>query len=543
MRDLWYKDAVIYCLDVETFQDSDGDGIGDFAGLCNRLDYVASLGATCLWLLPFFPSPNRDNGYDVTDYYGVDSRLGTLGDFVEFMHQARERGLRVIIDLVVNHTSDQHPWFLAAADESSPYHDFYVWSKEKPEDAHEGMVFPGKVHTTWTYHRKVKKYYFHRFYEHQPELNIANPDVRREIKKIIGFWLALDVSGFRLDAAPFLIELKGIPNTDQLDPYNYLREFRHALSWRRGDSILLAEANVPNDLVDEYLGDGDKLQMLFNFLLNQAMFLALARQDAGPLERALCAAPKIPPTGQWANFLRNHDELDLGRLTEEERQFVFSQFAPDENMQLYDRGIRRRLAPMLGGDQRRIRLAYSLMFTMPGTPIMRYGEEIGMGDDLSLEERNSVRTVMQWSSQSGSGFSSAPKKEFVRPVIDNGPFGSEKVSVEQQRRDPDSLLQWMQRMIRAWRECPEFGWGELTLIGCGDSAVLAHCCQWEENATVAVHNLSDQKRTVHLDLSKFKPTRLVDVLSDQQHQPVNGLKHSLDVEPYGYRWLRMEWDK
>jgi maltose alpha-D-glucosyltransferase / alpha-amylase len=540
MRDLWYKNAVIYCLDVDTYADANGDGIGDFAGLTGRLDYLAGLGVTCIWLLPFYPSPNRDNGYDVIDYYGVDPRFGTLGDFVEFTHLARERGMRVIVDLVVNHTSDQHPWFQAARkDKDSKYRGYYVWSKEKPKDAHEGVVFPGVQETTWTYDRSARAYYFHRFYEHQPELNIANPAVREEIRKVMGFWLQLGVSGFRVDAAPFLIELKGIDDADGQDPYAYLKEMREFLSWRRGDSVLLAEANLPMDKIPQYFGDGDRMHMIFNFLLNQHVFLALAREKAAPIRDALQSAPGLPRMAQWANFLRNHDELDLGRLSDAEREQTFAQFGPDPSMQLYDRGIRRRLKPMLGGDPRRLRLAYSLMFSLPGTPVLWYGEEIGMGDDLSLDERNSVRTPMQWSEGENGGFSTAPRDALVRPVIRGGEYGYERTNVATQRRDPHSLLNWMERLIRTRKECPELGWGTCETIRLDRPSVFAHCCEWDGGVVVAVHNLSREPCRVTLDLSHYHAQQVVDLLGDQEYQPLDGGAHRTDLEAYGFRWLRV----
>lgn len=413
MLDLWYKNAILYCIDVETYKDANGDGVGDFEGLTQRLDYIAGLGITCIWLLPFYPTPNKDNGYDVMDYYNVDTRLGTLGDFVEFTRQANDRGIRVIVDLVINHTSDQHPWFQAACkDENSKYRNYYVWSKEKPEDADEGIVFPGYQKSTWTYNPEAGAYYFHRFYDHQADLNITNPQVREEIQKIMGFWLALGVSGFRVDAAQFLIEVRD--NQAQLDvesPYHYLKEIRNFLSWRRGDAILLAEANVSLEELPKYFGDGDKMQMLFNFIVNQNLFLALAREKATPLVEALKAMPAIPETGQWGHFIRNHDELSLDKLSDAQQNEIADAFAPDkEQMWIFDRGIRRRFAPMVDSDPRRLRLAYSLVLTLPGTPVINYGEELGMGDDLSLEERNSARTPMQWSSQPNGEFSPAPPR-------------------------------------------------------------------------------------------------------------------------------------
>ncbi len=542
-RNLWYKHAVLYCLDVETYYDGNGDGVGDFGGLTARLDYLAGLGVTCLWLLPFFPTPNRDNGYDVMDYYSVDPRLGTLGDFVDFMTEARERGLRVIIDLVINHTSDQHPWFEAARqDRDSPYHHYYVWSDTKPEDADEGVIFPGVQETTWSYEEGVDAYYLHRFYKHQPDLNIANEEVREEIRKIMGFWLELGVSGFRVDAAPFVIELKGIEGTaadiEVDEPYDYLREFRDFLSWRRGDAILLAEANVAMDRVPDYFGDGTKLHMLFNFMLNQHLFLALAREEAAPLKKGFHEPPDIPPSGQWANFLRNHDELDLGRLEEGEREEVFEAFAPEEDMRLYDRGIRRRLPPMLG-DARKLRLAHSLLLTLPGTPVLRYGEEIGMGDNLELDERNSVRTPMQWSGEPNGGFSTAPEGELIRPPIKGGPYGFEKVNVADERLEPDSLLNWMERAIRARRDLPEFGWGKTRILDVQDPAVFAHLCAWRGGAVLAVHNFSGEARAVTLDLSDYEARDLIDLLGDKRYENVGG-SHEVKLEGYGYRWFRLD---
>ena len=424
MRDRWFKEAVIYCLDVETFQDSNGDGVGDLPGLISRLDYLERLGVTCLWLNPIHPTPNRDDGYDVADFYGVDPRLGNLGDFVELIHQAANRGLRVIIDLVINHTSDKHPWFQAArSGPESPFRDYYVWTEERPKDIAQGMVFPGVQKATWTKDRKAKAWYYHRFYDFEPELNAANPRVREEVKKIAAFWLQLGVAGFRLDAAPFVIELTEPDNPNPPKDFDYLRELRELMSWRKGDTLVLAEANAEPAELTEYFGSGDRLPMLFNFLLNQQVFLGMARGEASAVLTGLTMTPAIPKTCQWATFLRNHDEIDLGRLTDYDRNQVFEEFGPEPEMQLYGRGIRRRLAPMLGGDRRRIEMAYSLQFTLPGTPVIRYGEEIGMGDDLSLPERDSVRTPMQWSEGPNGGFSTAKAEDVHRPVIADGEFG------------------------------------------------------------------------------------------------------------------------
>ncbi len=421
INDLWYKNCVFYCLSVETFMDADGDGVGDFKGLARRLDYLAGMGIGAIWLMPFQTSPGRDDGYDVADYYAVDPRFGTLGDFVEFTHGARQRGIRVIIDLVVNHTSIDHPWFQAArADPNAPTRDWYVWSKKKPANAETGLVFPGVQKTTWTFDHKAREYYFHRFYDHQPDLDTANPAVMAEILKIMGFWIQLGVSGFRMDAVPFVIAKKGADVDEPASHFDMLRSFREFLQWRQGDSVILAEANVlPGEDVAYFGKDGDRLQMMFNFHANQHLFLALATGTAEPLAKALEETREHPATAQWALHLRNHDELDLGRLTPEERAKVFDAFGPLPEHQLYGRGIRRRLAPMLGGDPRRLELAYSLLFALPGTPVLRYGDEIGMGDDLSLPERNPARTPMQWSNEPNGGFTKSDRP--VLPVVTGGP--------------------------------------------------------------------------------------------------------------------------
>ena len=540
MIDLWYKSAIVYSLDVETFADGNGDGIGDFQGLTDKLDYLSGLNVTCLWLLPFYPSPNRDNGYDVMDFYGVDSRLGTLGDFVEFTHQARERGFRILIDLVVNHTSVDHPWFQAArSDPDSVYRDYYVWSKDKPEDAHEGMVFPGQQESVWTFDEAAQLWYFHRFYEHQPDLNIANPAVRNEISKIMGFWLQLGVSGFRVDAVPFLIEHRGIdvPPPDE-DTTEYLRELRNYLSWRRGDAVMLAEANLAPDEVSVYFAKGEKLQVMFNFFANQHLFLALARGSAEPIREAYAALPEIPVFCQWANFLRNHDELDLGRLSDEERQEVFNAFALEEDMRLYDRGIRRRLAPMLKNDRKRLECAYSLMLSLPGTPVLRYGDEIGMGDDLSLPERVSVRTPMQWNATVNAGFSSAPRERLIHPIIDEGDYGYQQVNVSAQQRDPESLLSWTERMLRVRRGRAEFGWGEYEFLDVGTSDVLVHRLKHEGKCVLLIHNLSDRDTSLDLELPAVEC--LEDLLTREPWKPSGKQRYSLQLEPYGYRWFAEE---
>ena len=538
--DQWYKNAVVYCIDVDSYRDSNGDGHGDFCGLTESLDYIAGIGVTCIWLLPFYPTPDRDNGYDVTDYYTVDPPLGTLGDFVIFLREARERGIRVIIDLVVNHTSDQHPWFQSARrDKNSPFRDFYVWRTDEPGNTSDQVVFPGQEDSIWDFDPEAEAYYLHRFYKHQPDLNIQNPRVRHEICKIMGFWLELGVSGFRMDAAPFIIEHLGTEKEGAAPAYKYLREFRDFLSWRAGDAILLAEANVTPDVMLEYFGDGDRMHMMFNFLINQFMFLALARQNPKPLVQTLRKLPPLPDRAQWGMFARNHDEVDLGRLPDRERQFVFSQFGPKPEMQLYDRGIRRRLAPMLGGDRDWLALVYSLVFTLPGTPVLWYGEEIGMGDDLSLNERDSVRTPMQWSPQPNGGFSSAHPGKLVRPVIDEGKFGFRKVNVERQQIDPHSLLNSIERMIRVRKECPEFGWGKWRILKTQPETLLAHVCEWHDGAVLAVHNFARKSVKAQVQIGALKPQLVTNLLSSEQYEVPEDGTLKLNLEPFAHRWFRL----
>jgi maltose alpha-D-glucosyltransferase/alpha-amylase len=544
MSDRWYSQAVVYCLDIDSFADSDGDGCGDIRGLIGRLDYLARLGVTCLWLNPIHPSPGKDDGYDVSDFYNIDPRFGTLGDFAELLHQAANRGIKVIIDLVVNHTSDEHPWFQSArSSPDSPYRDWYVWSETAPSDRKQGMVFPGEQDETWTYDRTAKLWYYHRFYKFQPDLDIKNPEVRAEIKKICAFWLQLGVAGFRMDAVPFIIE-----RTEPGDPtapmdFGFLSELRQHVQWRRGDAVLLAEANVEPEMLTGYFGDdggsGNRIHMLFDFMLNAKLVLALAREDTEPIIDALRDTPKLPDGGQWATFLRNHDEIDLSRLTAEQRKDVFEKFGPEEHMQLYGRGIRRRLAPMLGNDRKRVELAYSLQFSLRGTPVLRYGEEIGMGDDLALDGRNAIRTPMQWSQLPNGGFSSADPKDLVRPVISGGEFGFEKVNATLQRHDPASLLSWFERMIRTLKEAPEIGSGSCTHVDVpAPRGILVHRADAATGSMLFVHNLSAKAGEVDLSSLAADAEFPNDVLADQDYPEPDKLD-SIKVGGYGYRWIRM----
>lgn len=537
IEDLWYKNAVIYSLDLETFMDANGDGNGDFEGLKLRLDYLHALGVDTLWLAPFQPSPNKDNGYDISDYYGVDPRHGSSGDFVEFMHQATKRGMKVIIDLVVNHTSDKHPWFQdARKSKTSRFRDWYVWSDKRPSDWDEGMVFPGVQKSTWTHDKKTRSYYHHRFHHFQPDLNIDNGDVRAEIRKIMGYWLELGVEGFRVDAVPFILETQKAGQPNRKMRFEYLREMRRFLQWRNGHSILLGEANVlPKDSAKYFGDEGNGIHLMFNFYVNQYIFYALATADIKPLVKALEATRLYFHTSQWAHFLRNHDELDLGRLTEAEREKVFARFGPEKNMQLYDRGIRRRLAPMIG-NRPQTELAYSLLFSLPGTPVIRYGDEIGMGDDLGLKERDAVRTPMQWSAEKNAGFS--PATRLVHPAITKGPYAFDSMNVETQRRSPDSLLNWMTSLIRLRQECTEIGWGDWSIVDTGTTAVLCMYFQWQGSSLITLHNFDEKAREVYLDLKQKKEAKLIDLMKiDENIANEKGI-HTIRLGAYGYRWFR-----
>lgn len=533
--DQWWKNAVVYCLDVETFLDWNGDGIGDFAGLTERIDYLAGIGVSCVWLMPFYPTPDRDDGYDITDFYGVDPRLGTFGEYVEFIRTCRDRGIRVIVDLVVNHTSVDHPWFQdARSSRDSRFRDWYVWADEKPAERPE-PTFPGEQKDTWSYDRTARQYYLHRFYAHQPDLNVGNPAVRDEIAKIVGFWLELGVSGFRIDAVPFFLEVDGVQ-----DPHAFLKELRAFVNRRAGEAILLGEVNLPPEEQRKFFGDedGDELHLVFNFTVMQRLYLALARRDAHPIEEAMRALPDTPFDAQWATFVRNHDELTLDQLSDAEREEVFEAFAPDPDMRVYGRGIRRRLPPMLDGDARRIQMVYSLLFSLPGTPVLFYGEEIGMGENLDVPARGAVRTPMQWTDEGNAGFSTAPADRLPSAIPD-GEYGPLAVNVADQRRDPDSLLNWMERLIRRRRETPEFGLGRPRVVDNEPPAVFAHRCDWMGSTVVAVHNLSAEPTPVDLPLHDIEGADWADDLLHGGRTPLTDGCLTVTLGPYAYHWFRV----
>lgn len=534
---LWYKNSIIYNLEVGVFKDSDGDGRGDFQGLIQKLDYIRALGVDAIWLAPFQPSPGQDDGYDVADFYGVDEKLGNSGDFAELVFQAEKRGLRVIMDLVINHTSDQHPWFKnARKGEDSKYHDWYIWSDKLPKDYDKGMVFPGVQKAVWKLDSLSGQYYYHRFYDFQPDLNFANPAVVAESQKIIGYWLNHGISGFRLDAVPFIIE---VPKTGSEKPkldYKFLTDIRQFAQSRKADVAILGEANVMPEEIQNYFGkNGEGMQMMFNFFANQYLFYALATGKLEPFKKAISETQTIPDASQWAHFLRNHDEIDLGRLTDKQRQDVYEKFGPDTSMQLYDRGIRRRLAPMLSNNRKHIELAYSLLFSLPGTAVIRYGDELGMGDDLRLKERISVRTPMQWTGEKNAGFTKADTA--FRPVIDFGDFDYKKINVEQQTRDAGSMLNWTTELIRLRKSCPEIGLGTYKLIDAGSPSVFAIQYEHEGRFLVILHNFSSQPQQSTFSLNGDK--LLTDLIKGDDQKASAG-KYNVKLEGYGYKWFRVK---
>jgi maltose alpha-D-glucosyltransferase / alpha-amylase len=537
---LWWKNAVVYCLDVETFMDANGDGIGDLQGLTQRIDYLAGLGITCLWLMPLYPTPNRDDGYDITDFYDVDPRLGTLGDFVEFVHAASERGIRVIVDLVVNHTSRDHPWFQSArSDPDSPYRDWYVWREDRPE-TEEKVIFPDEEDSNWAWDEQAQRYYLHRFYSSQPDLNVANPEVVDEIHRIMGFWLELGVSGFRVDAVPYLIEETAVEEEMPEDPHAVLEDMRWFLARRSAQGILLGEVNLSPGEREAFFGDaGDEMTGLFDFLLSGRFFLALERGSAAPLVTAIQERSTPPKDCQWFNFIRNHDELNLSRLPDDERDEIMDAYAPEAWMRIFGRGIRRRLGPMLDGDPRRLRLIASLMLVLPGTPVLWYGDEIGMGEDPGLDGRMSVRTPMQWSHEANAGFSHTDDPgSLIRPVVSTGPFGYEQINVAAQRLDRGSLLNWYEQAIRIRKESPELGRGEVLILQSNDPALLVLRHSWLDRTMVTAHNLADREAEVALADLGLPLGAFVEVFADTGHGATDEEETRFTLEPHGFRWMR-----
>ncbi len=535
---LWYKDAVFYELNVRAFFDSNADGIGDLPGLTQKLDYLKDLGVDAIWLLPIYPSPLKDDGYDIADYFGIHSDYGNLEDFKTLIKSAHQLGLRVITDLVLNHTSDQHPWFQSARKgPDNPYHDYYVWSDNDQKYAQTRIIFLDTEESNWTWDERAQQFYWHRFYSHQPDLNFDNPKVREEIIKVANFWLALGVDGFRADAVPYLFERESTNCENLPETHAYLQELRSFIDQQYPDRILLSEANQWPAEVREYFGDGDEFHMAFHFPLMPRIFMAIRKGDVSPITWVLEKTPPIPDSAQWCTFLRNHDELTLEMVTEEERQWMWEQYAPDPRMRL-NLGIRRRLAPLLDNDRRKIELAFSLLFTLPGSPVIYYGDEIGMGDDIWLHDRNGVRTPIQWDSGVNAGFSTAPTERLYAPIINEGEFSYQKLNVTMQEDDPESFLNWLRRQIRLRKQYTAFGRGNLQILSTNNKSVLAYLRQYQEQNLLVINNLSSQTKQIHLDLEGF--IQLLDLFNGETSPISANEANSFELPAFGYRWYRLE---
>jgi maltose alpha-D-glucosyltransferase/alpha-amylase len=533
----WFKNAVIYGVDIPTYQDGDGDGIGDFRGLTSRLEYIADLGVDCLWLLPFYPSPRRDNGYDVSNYYGIDPKFGSIDDFREFMREADAHGIRVMIDLVVQHTSDRHPWFEAAkSDRHSSYRDYYIWSDTLPTEPEESR-FPEAESGVWRYDPISSSYYHHSFYHFQPDLNFANERVRDEVFRIVDFWLSFGVSGFRVDAAHLLIGRKGLPGTEVPEPDKYWCQIRQFLNRRDSEVVLFAEADTDKVEIPKYVNGGEGIHMLLSFWTNRTIMHALATQQAEPLNNTLGDLPTMPEGSQYVNFLRNLDELSVERLSSVEQQQVFQAFGRSKRMQVYGRGIRRRLAPMLGGDLARLKLAYSLLFGMPGVPMFVYGDEIGMGDNLDLAERDSVRTPMQWTAeQDNAGFSHANSSYILHRMVQDPRYNYERVNVRDQLADQDSLLLFIRRLIRVRKRCRLIGSQDFAPIRTDQPHVVA-LSYANRSKLIMLNNLSGKSTNVQLS-KKGELHGLQEIFADSRYARIHN--HHIKLGPYGFRWFYHE---
>ncbi len=535
---LWYKDAVIYEVHVRAFADSNDDGIGDFPGLTSRLDYLSRLGVNTIWLLPFYPSPLRDDGYDIAEYYDVHPSYGTLDDFRTFLEAAHSRNMRVITEVVINHTSDQHPWFQRArrAEPGTPERDFYVWSGTPDKYGDVRIIFSDTETSNWTWDPVADAYYWHRFFSHQPDLNYDSPLVREAVTDVLRFWLDLGVDGVRLDAIPYLFEREGTNGENLPETHEELKRLRTFVDENYDNRMLLAEANQwPEDSV-AYFGDGDECHMAFHFPLMPRLYLALERESRLPIIDILEQTPPIPATAQWAIFLRNHDELTLEMVSEEERDFMWRTYAPDRRARL-NMGIRRRLAPLMGNDRRRIELLYSLLLSLPGTPVLYYGDEIGMGDNIFLADRDGVRTPMQWSNDRNAGFSKANPQSLYLPAIVDPQFHYETVNVEAQQANPNSLLSWTRGMIRRRQRHPVFGRGSIEFLHPENDRVLAYLRENEDETILVVANLSRHSQFVELDLSRFAGHRPQELLGRTEFPTIGDLPYLLTIGPYGYYWL------
>jgi len=539
-QSLWYKDAVFYEVNVRAFYDSNGDGHGDLNGLTQKLDYLKDLGVDSIWLLPIYASPLLDDGYDIADYYTIHPDYGNLNDFKTLLQAAHQRGMRVITDLVLNHTSDQHQWFQSARQGvDNPYHDYYVWSDSDKKYEGARIIFLDSEKSNWAWDENAQRYYWHRFYSSQPDLNFDNPAVREEMLRVARFWLDLGVDGFRADAVPYLFEREGTNCENLPETHEYLKELRQFIDENYPGRILLCEANQWPQDVRQYFGEGDEFHMGFHFPLMPRIYMALGKGDVAPLVWVMDQTPPIPENTQWCTFLRNHDELTLEMVTEDERQWMWEHYAPDPRMRL-NLGIRRRLAPLLNNDRRKIELAYSLLFTLPGSPIIYYGDEIGMGDNIWLPDRDGVRTPMQWDSGTNAGFSVAPSDDLYAPLIEEGEFSFIKVNVVEQKKDPQSLLKWIRTHIQLRIEHLAFSQGDLVILPGLDKSIFAYLRVHTNETLLVLNNLSSARQETKLNLPQLLNTRLTDLIHEHL-PPINAGDNSMiELPAYGYRWFGVE---
>jgi maltose alpha-D-glucosyltransferase/alpha-amylase len=530
----WYRNTFVYNVDVDAFKDSDGDGTGDFNGLIEKLDYLKFMGVQAIWLAPFQPSPDRDDGYDVSNYYEIDKRFGNEEIFSQFIKEAKKRNIKVIMDVVLNHTSINSLWYQKArSDSTSKYFDWYVWSKQKPKDWNKGMAFPGVQTETWTFDEVAKRYYFHRFYDFQPDLNFENPEVQKESVKILNYWLSKGVDGFRLDAVPFILDKPKTGSEHSESMLELLSYITSEVKKSKPDVLLLGEANVDPKEYKDYFGEkGERLTMMFNFYANQFLFYSLADENPEPFAKALTDTKLKPQISQWTFFLRNHDEIDLGRLSSAKRNEVYKKFGPENNMQLYGRGIRRRLAPMLHNPDK-LRMAYSLLFSLPGTPVIRSGEEIGMGDDLTLSERLAVRTPMQWSTEKNAGFSMA--SHTFRPVISLGDYSYLKVNVEDEKKSKNSLLNEIRKLAALRRSCPEIGFADWKVLPSSSKNVLIIKYVVNGESLITIHNFNEKAQDVSFENDDEKS--FVNLIDNKVFHS-SGRKITLHLNSYGYAWFK-----
>jgi maltose alpha-D-glucosyltransferase/alpha-amylase len=539
VQSLWYKDAVIYQSHVRAFYDSNNDGIGDFPGLMQKLDYVQDLGVDALWLMPFFPSPLRDDGYDISDYYSVHPSYGNLEDFKVFLNAAHLRGIRVIIELVLNHTSDQHAWFQQArSSRDNPKRNWYVWSDTDDHYKDARIIFLDTELSNWAWDPVSKSYYWHRFFSHQPDLNYDNPEVFEAMWGVMKFWLDIGVDGFRLDAVPYLVERDGTNCENLPETHAIIRELRKRLDAEYPGKMLLAEANQWPADVASYFGNSDEFHMAFHFPLMPRIFMAVQLEDRKPIVEILEQTPQIPDSAQWCIFLRNHDELTLEMVTDVERDYMYDEYAKDKTMRI-NLGIRRRLAPMMDNDRRRIQLLNVLLMSMPGTPILYYGDEIGMGDNIYLGDRNGVRTPMQWNGGWNAGFSGADPERLYSPLISNPVYGFQAINVESQKRVPHSLLNWMKRLITVRKSTKVFSRGSIEFLRPSNHRVLAYVRQYEDEKILVVNNLSSSAQAVELDLSQHKGSIPIEMSGRNLFPRIGDLPYLMTMGPYQSYWFRL----